>query len=165
MSNQPNSESNVANEETWSNSEMTCPDPGDLPVLGFLQLCADRRFHKCIQQKFQTDAGLSSPEAYWIHADAGGTPKMECQTTAPDYCYYKKGVRKMGWSAHGNGCGGFGEHVPDDVIQHELNVIARRRAADYPNTTHYIYFATIGAGKDAGQAVVYCMKCEPESKS
>src|SRR5436190_12580629 len=156
-----NDQSNVTNAENWSDSEMTYPDPGILPVLGFLQLCADRRFHSSIQEKFQTDAKLNSPEAYWIHADAGGTPKMECQTTAPDYCYYKKGVRKMGWSAHGNGCGGFGEHVPDDVIRHELNEVARRRAADYPNTTHYIYFATIGSGKDAGNAVVYSMKYEP----
>src|SRR5437762_11715873 len=119
MSDQPNSESNVTNEENWSDSEMTCPDPGDLPVLGFLQLCADRRFHKCLQQKFQTDAKLDSPEAYWIHADAGGTPKMESLITAPDYCYKKKGVRLMGWSADGSGCGGDGDHVSDDVIQSE----------------------------------------------
>jgi len=156
-----NDQSNVTNAENWSESEMTYPDPGILPVLGFLQLCADRRFHSSIQQKFQADAELGSPESYWIHADAGGTPKMECQTTAPDYCYYKKGVRKMGWSAHGNGCGGFGEHVPDDVIRNELNEIARRRAADYEDATHYIYFATMGTGKDAGQAVVHCMKHEP----
>jgi len=161
MSDQTNSPSSVPNEENWS-EDMTCPDPGEPPVLGFLQLCADRRFHKCLQQKFQTDAELDSPEAYWIHADAGGTPKMESLITAPDYCYKKKGVRLMGWSAHGSGCGGYGDHVPDDVIQSELNEVAQRRAADYPQATHYIYFATIGRGKDAGKAAVYSMKYEPE---
>ena len=105
---------------------------------------------------------MKSPTDYWIHADAGGTPKMECQTTAPDYCYHKKCVRKMGWSAHGNGCGGFGEQVPDSVIQQALSEVAGRRKADYPGATHYVYFATIGRGKDAGKAVVYSMKYEPE---
>ena len=87
---------------------------------------------------------------------------MESLIKAPDYCYKKKGVRLMGWSAHGNGCGGYGDHVPDDVIQRELNEVAQRRAADYPQATHYIYFATIGRGKDAGKAAVYSMKYEPE---
>lgn len=147
-----------SNEESWS--ELRCIDPGDPRILGFLQICADRRFFKCIQDQFQADAGLDSRNSYWIHADAGGTPKMECQRTAPDYCYYDKGVRKMGWSAHGNGCGGFGPNVPDPVIQQALNVVSRRKVEDYPDADHYVYFATLLKKGDAEEAVVYCRKCE-----
>jgi hypothetical protein len=153
MSNQTSS---VLKEEDWS-EDMTCPDPGEPKLLGFLQLCADRRFHQCIQKKFQSDAKLNSPDAYWIHADAGGTPKMECQRTAPDYCYYTKKVKLMGWSAHGNVCGGFGPDVPDDVIRKALIVVAQRKVDEYPEADHFIYFATVGKGKDA---VCYSMKCE-----
>src|SRR5437016_9297253 len=93
-------QSNVLNEENWLVQRY--PGPGIPPLLGFLQLCADRRFHRCLQEQFQKDTGVNTPEDYWIHADAGGTPKMECQRTAPDYCYYDKKVRLMGWSAHGD---------------------------------------------------------------
>ncbi len=118
-------QSNVVNEEKWLGQRY--PDPGIPPLLGFLQLCADRRFHRCLQDQFQKDTGINSPEDYWIHADAGGTPKMECQRIAPDYCYYDKGARLMGWSAHGDICGGFGPDVPDEVIQQALLVVARRK--------------------------------------
>ncbi len=149
-------ESNVLNEE--NSLAQKYPNPGIPPILGFLQLCADRRFHRSIQEQFRKDAGINSPEDYWIHADAGGTPKMECQRTAPDYCYYDKGVRLMGWSAHGDVCGGFGPNVPDDVIRHALFVVARRKVEEYPDAEHYIYFATTIKEGDAEEAVVYCMK-------
>jgi hypothetical protein len=169
MSNQPSSQatnvnppaerqSNARNEEAWS--ALRCTDPGEPDVAGYLQLCADRRFHRCIQDQFEADAGLNSSEEYWIHADAGGTPKMECQRTAPDYCYYDKGVEWMGWSAHGNVCGGFGPNVPDDVIQRALDVVARRKVEEYPNATHLVYFVTLRKEGDAEEAVVYCMKYE-----
>jgi len=158
MSEQPNGQANVSNEESWL--EVDCDYPGIPPLYGFLQLCADRRFHQAIQQRFQGDAGLISPEHYWIHADAGGTPKMECQRTAPDYCYYTKKVRLMGWSAHGNICGGFGDDVPDDVIRRALYVVARRREEDYPEASHYIYFATIVKDGEGERAVVHCLKHE-----
>ncbi len=104
MSDQPNSQatnvnsnaeqqSNVLNEKDWS--VQRCPDPGRRDILGFLQLCADRRFHRCIQERFQADTRLE-PEDYWIHADAGGTPKMASQVKAPNYCY-DQGVKWMGW--------------------------------------------------------------------
>jgi hypothetical protein len=168
MSDQPSSQatsvnppaerqSNVLNEENWSAQKY--PDLGIPPLLGFLQLCADRRFHGCLQEQFQKDIGLNSPTDYWIHADAGGTPKMECQRTAPDYCYYDKGVRLMGWSAHGDVCGGFGPDVPDEVIQQALLVISRRKVEEYPDATHFVYFATLSKEGDAEAAVVYCMKC------
>jgi hypothetical protein len=151
-------QSNVPNEEKWLVQKY--PDLGIPPLLGFLQLCADRRFHRCLQEQFQKDTGINAPEDYWIHADAGGTPKMECQRTAPDYCYYDKGVRLMGWSAHGDVCGGFGPNVPDEVIRQALVVVAQRKMEDYPDATHFLYFATTIKEEDAEEAVVYCMKYE-----
>lgn len=151
-------QSNVLSKENWLVQKY--PDPGIPPILGFLQLCADRRFHRSLQEQFQKDTGMNSPEDCWIHADAGGTPKMECQRTAPDYCYYDKGVRLMGWSAHGDVCGGFGPNVPDEVIQQALLVVARRKMDEYPDAGHYIYFATMIKEGDAEEAVVYCMKHE-----
>lgn len=156
-----NDQSKVLNVESWS--ELGCIDPGDPALLGYLQLCADRRFHKCIQDQFQADAELDSQYAYWIHADAGGTPKMECQRTAPDYCYYKMSVRIMGWSAHGNGCGGFGSDVPDEVIQAALDLIASRKVEEYPDADHFVYFATLIQKGGAEEAVVYCRKYEKKT--
>jgi len=103
---------------------------------------------------------VNTPEDYWIHADAGGTPKMECQRTAPDYCYYDKKVRLMGWSAHGDICGGFGPNVPDEVIRQALLVVSRRKVEEYPDAAHFVYFATTIKEGDAEEAVVYCMKYE-----
>jgi len=157
-----NQPSSLSDAENWL--DITCRDPGNPRLLGFLQLCADRRFHKCIQAQFQKDAGLKSPEDYWIHADAGGTPKMKSLTTAPDYCYHKKKVRLMGWAAHGNGCGGFGEDVPDRVIWRKLWKVARKKMAEYDEASHFVYFATIKKEKGAEQAVVYCMKHEKGSR-
>lgn len=123
----------------------------NVQVFGFLQMCADRRFHRIIQQEFKSDVGLTEREDYWIHADAGGTPKMADLTIAPNYCYGKKKVRMMGWSAHGDGCGGFGEEVPDDVIQRDLCLTMQKNIARYPEATHFIYFVTI----KEGQTVIY----------
>lgn len=159
MSDQPSGQATNVNpagapdEEDWSVQSL--PYEEDVVPLGFLQLCADRRFHKDIQERFQRDAGLASPTDYWIHADAGGTPKMECQRTAPDYCYYDKEVRLMGWSAHGAVCGGFGPNVPDDVIRQALNVVAGRKMEEYPEARHFVYFVTAKKERDAGETVVY----------
>ena len=153
-------QANVLNEEDWLVKRCPLTEETDVPPpRGFLQLCADRRFHKCIQERFQADAKLEAHDQYWIHADAGGTPKMECARTAPDYCYYQKKVKSMGWSAHGNGCGGFGEDVPDDEIRRALLVTARRKVEDYPEATHYIYFATTVQEGDSKYAVVHCLVC------
>jgi len=103
MNDQPNSQttnvtaelrSNVLSDENYS--IVICDNSPDYPIMGFLQLCADRRFHQCIQNAFRDDANLDAPQKYWIHADAGGTPKMTEQTTAPRYCYDDKKVRLMG---------------------------------------------------------------------
>jgi hypothetical protein len=150
-------ESNLLNEENWIVERL--PYTEDSPAKGFLQLCADRRFHRCIQQEFKKDAGLTSREDYWIHADAGGTPKMASQRVTPDYCYIKKGVRLMGWSAHGDGCGGFGEDVPDDVIRQALCKTMQWNVREYPRAKHFIYFVTVRNK----ETVVYRMIAEPGS--
>jgi hypothetical protein len=149
--------SDVLNEANWL--ARRCSYIEEPATRGFLQLCADRRFHKCLQGRFQKDAGLRSPDHYWIHADAGGTPKMECARTAPDYCYYKQDVRLMGWSAHGDNCGGFGENVSDDEIRRALLVTARRKVEDYPLAKHFIYFATTERRGQRRYAVVHCLVC------
>jgi hypothetical protein len=162
MNDQPNSQTaNAINKVNWKIQEKPYCD--EVPVLGFLQLCADRRFHRAILDQFQEDGGLAGPEDCWIHADAGGTPKMECQRTAPDYCYYDKGVRLMGWSAHGDVCGGFGPDVPDDEIEQALLVIARRKIEEYPEADHFIYFVTTKKGPDANKTIVCSMKCKKGS--
>jgi hypothetical protein len=148
-------QSSALNKEIWIVERL--PYTEDCPAKGFLQLCADRRFHKCIQRAFKEDAGLTSREDYWIHADAGGTPKMECQRITPDYCYINKEVRLMGWSAHGTGCGGFGEEVPDEVIKRELCNTMQRNVRKYPLATHFIYFVTVRNE----ETVLSRMKAEP----
>ena len=148
-------QSNLLNEENWVVQQL--PYREDVAPLGFLQLCADRRFHRELQERFQKDAKLKSPDEYWIHADAGGTPKMECQRTAPDYCYYDKKVKWMGWSAHGAICGGFGPNVPDEVIEQALLVVARRKVEEYPLARHFIYFVTIKKEQDTEETVVCSM--------
>jgi len=127
------------------------------PPRGFLQLCADRRFHKLIQQEFKKDAKLPSREDYWIHADAGGTPMMADRKILPVYCYGKKRVRLMGWAAHGDGCGGYGEEVPDDVIMQDLCKTMQKNVREYPEATHFIYFVTIRNE----QTIVYRMIAQP----
>lgn len=168
MSDQPNSQatnviprparqSNLPTGVAWSAKR--CIFTKEPELRGFLQLCADRRFHRCIQERFQEDTNMESPDLYWIHADAGGTPKMECARTAPDYCYHDKCVRLMGWSAHGNICGGFGDDIPDDEIQRALLVTALRKIDEYPEATHYIYFATAVKEGETWYAVVNSLIC------
>jgi hypothetical protein len=154
-------QSNVLNDENWIVERL--PYTEDFSSKGFLQLCADRRFHKLIQQEFRKDAKLTSREDYWIHADAGGTPKMASQRVTPNYCYDKKEVRLMGWSAHGKGCGGFGEEVPDDVIRWDLCTTMQTNVSRYPLAKHFIYFVTLIGEPGKEETVVYRMICEPGS--
>ncbi|HKR02484.1 MAG TPA: hypothetical protein VJT09_17535 [Pyrinomonadaceae bacterium] len=154
-------QSNGLNEENWVVEKL--PYTGDVAPRGFLQLCADRRFHRVLQERFQQDAGLSSSLDYWIHADAGGTPKMEDLTIAPDYCYHDKKVRLMGWSAHGDGCGGFGESVPDDVIERALRATAAKKRKIYEDAKHFVYFVTIKKERETEETVVYSRICEKGS--
>ncbi|MDT5270901.1 MAG: hypothetical protein QOH49_3087 [Acidobacteriota bacterium] len=154
-------ETDQLNKENWIVERL--PYTEDCPARGFLQLCADRRFHQLIQQEFKKDAQLSSREDYWIHADAGGTPKMAGQRVTPNYCYHQKDVRLMGWSAHGAGCGGFGEKVPDDVIMADLCKTMQTNVREYPLAKHFIYFVTVHKEQGNEQSVVYRMIAEPGS--
>ncbi len=160
MTDQSRSESNTThseshNVESWTLDHL--PYIEDFQGLGFLQMCADRRFHRCIQDEFKKDAKLPEREDYWIHAEAGGTPKMADRLVTPKYCYEKKGVRLMGWSAHGDGCGGFGEEVPDDRIRRELCITMQRNVRAYPEATHFIYFVTV----ENDETIVYRMIVNP----
>jgi hypothetical protein len=153
-------QSNVLNEESWTVERL--PYIEDCPARGFLQLCADRRFHKCIQQEFKKDAKLTSREDYWIHADAGGTPTMASQKVTPNYCYKDKGVRLMGWSAHGANCGGL-PNEPDDKIKQLLFETAEGKVQEYPLAKHFIYFVTVDREQGKEETVVYRMIREPGS--
>jgi hypothetical protein len=154
--------SNVLAEENWQVEKF--PFTEDTPARGFLQLCADRRFHKLLQKEFRTDAGLSSREDYWINADAGGTPMMLDERRTPDYCYDVKDVLLMGWSAHGKGCGGFGEEVPDDFIRGELCKTMQTIVKRYPCAKHFIYFVTLVGEPGQEETVLYRMIVEPSSE-
>ena len=155
MSDQPNN-------DHWL--EVSCkPVAGPSPmVMGFLQLCADRRFHRCIQEQFQKDAKIPKADEYWIHADAGGSATMVQSTAAPDYCYHKMKVGKMGWSAHGQGCGGFPDEPGDEFIREKLEEAVETQRDRYPDAEHFVYFATTSGG-DKDEAVLYCMKYEKGS--
>jgi hypothetical protein len=170
MNDQPSSQATSANpaserqttplsEGKWTVERL--PYTEDRPARGYLQLCADRRFHMCIQQEFKKDAGFDSREDYWIHADAGGTPKMASQRVTPNYCYFNNGVRLMGWSAHGANCGGFGEHVPDEVIRQALCETMQKNVREYPLAKHFIYFVTVYEEQGKEETVVYRMISEP----
>ena len=152
-------QSNVLDEENWEVERL--PYTEDCPARGFLQMCADRRFHKLIQQEFKKDAKLPSREDYWIHADAGGTPKMAAQKVTPDYCYNKKDVRLMGWSAHGHNCGGFGDGVDDIEIRGALCTTMQKNVKDYPEAKHFIYFVTVYKEHGQEKTVLYRMIYEP----
>jgi hypothetical protein len=86
---------------------------------------------------------------------------MEGQRVTPDYCYKQKNVRLMGWSAHGDKCGGFGEHVPDDVIRRALCETMQRNVKQYPEAKHFIYFVTVDKEQGQEETVVYRMIYEP----
>ena len=153
-------QANLLNEENWTVERL--PYTEDCPSRGFLQLCADRRFHSCIQQEFKKDAGLTSREDYWIHADAGGTPTMAKQTITPDYCYKQMGVRLMGWSAHGANCGGL-PNLSDDKIKELLFETAEGKVKEYREAKHFIYFVTVSQEKGKEETLVYRMIHEPGS--
>jgi hypothetical protein len=85
---------------------------------------------------------------------------MADQKLAPNYCYFDKKVRLMGWSAHGDGCGGF-PNIPDAEIERLLLKTVEDKVLDYPEARHFVYFATIIKVGDVDDAVVYCRACEP----
>jgi hypothetical protein len=80
--------------------------------------------------------------------------------TAPNYCYGQMKVRLMGWSAHGNTCGGFKPGTPDDDIKRDLFKTMETHVKEYPEAKHFIYFATTRKEGDAEEAIVYCLTYE-----
>ncbi|HST23873.1 MAG TPA: hypothetical protein VLR90_22385 [Blastocatellia bacterium] len=128
-------------EGQWSFFE----DSNDYQLLGFLQMCIEKRFHSAVQGRFQQVAGLSATN-YWIHTDIGGSPKMEENDAAPNYCYaWPRNARFMGWSAHGSGCGGF-ENEDDDYILNALRDTLNKKLILYPEARHVGLFAKVRPG-------------------
>jgi hypothetical protein len=61
----------------------------------------------------------------------------------------------MGWSAHGDKCGGFGEHVKDEVIKQALCETMQRNVKLYREAKHFIYFVTIENGETVLSRMIY----------
>jgi hypothetical protein len=111
------------------------------PQLGFLQLCAERRFHRAVMEAFEHETGLSHDE-YWIEARAGGAPSWADNTKTARNAH-RNGARFMGWAAHGDVCLGFpGES--DDALRQRLQRVAQRRAEEFPGAAHVVLFALPG---------------------
>ena len=108
---------------------------------GFLQLCADRRYHRNTMLAFEELTGLGFDD-YWIEAAAGGAPASVARTRTADYAY-EHGAVHMGWAAHGDGCGGF-PGLPDEQLLEMLHRTVARRASEFPNARHYALFGVGG---------------------
>jgi hypothetical protein len=107
--------------------------------LGFLQLCAERRFHRRVMHAFERAAGLA-PDGYWIEARPGGAPSWDDNTRGARLAH-RAGATHMGWAAHGDVCLGF-PGKPNAELLRMLERTARRRAEEFPRATHYLLFAT-----------------------
>ena len=109
--------------------------------LGFLQLCAERRFHRQVMDAFEQATGLRT-DAYWIEARAGGAPSW-ADNTRTARTAVRQGARVMGWAGHGDVCLGFpGES--DDRLRSRVLASARKRAEEFPRCTHLALFALPG---------------------
>ena len=121
---------------------------------GFLQLCADRRFHLKVMEAFETLADLD-PTEYWIEARAGGAPSW-ADNTKVGRLAYSEGAAHMGWAAHGDQCAGFpGES--NEEMRTKLERIVRKRSSEFPRAAHYGLFAH-------GDTVEVVARIEPSSK-
>jgi hypothetical protein len=111
-------------------------------TFGFLQLCADRRYHRKTMAAFEQATGLG-PDDYWIEASAGGAPELGVSTATARFAY-DQGARVMGWAAHGDQCGGF-PGLDNDAILAKLRTAVADLAPDFPGATHWILFGAGGA--------------------
>jgi hypothetical protein len=109
--------------------------------LGFLQLCAERRFHRATMEAFERATGLG-PDEYWIEARAGGAPSWD-ENTRTGRTAFRFGARHMGWSAHGATCLRYPD-LSDAELRSRLDRVARRRAQEFPAANHYLLFALPG---------------------
>ena len=110
--------------------------------LGFLQLCADRRFHRMTMTAFEARTGLE-PGQYWIEASAGGAAAFGAASLTAEYAH-TKGARIMGWAVHGDECGGFPGRSDFDM-KTLLQAVARSRYKDFPDVEHWTLFAAAGS--------------------
>ena len=117
------------------------PQPGDGVARGFLQLCADLRYHRATMEAFERATGLA-PDAYWIEAGPGGAPSWP-ELTITATLAHERGAVRMGWAAHGDECLGLAGQR-DDEIRARLERTVRARAADVPDARHYLLFAVAG---------------------
>lgn len=106
--------------------------------LGFLQLCADRRFHHAVMSAFEEATGLE-PDEYWIEAGPGGSVGQP-ELTAVARLAHENGAAVMGWAAHGGQCLGFPDSS-DSELRDALAESARARARDLPGCEHHMLFA------------------------
>jgi len=109
--------------------------------LGFLQLCAERRFHRAVMEAFERETGLR-PDEYWIEARPGGSPSW-ADNTKGSRLAHRGGARLMGWSAHGDVCLGFPD-LDDATLRRRLHSVAARRAEEFPQAEHLALFALPG---------------------
>ena len=107
--------------------------------LGYLQLCAERRFHRRVMHAFEEAAGLAFDD-YWIEARPGGAPSWSDNTRGARIAH-RSGATHMGWAAHGDVCLGFPGKSNDELRQ-MLDKTSRARAGEFPRATHYLLFAT-----------------------
>ena len=107
-------------------------------VLGFLQLCADKRYHRKTMDAFEAATALEGSDRYWIEATAGGAAAFAEPTVTARYAY-ENGAKIMGWAAHGDGCGGFPGRSNADM-QAMLQAVARKRQSEFPHAEHWILF-------------------------
>ena len=114
-------------------------------ALGYLQLCADRRYHRETMLAFERATGLR-PDEYWIEARPGGAPGYQDATRMARIAY-REGAQHLAWAAHGNGCRGF-HGATDDEMRGKLDRAARSRLDEFRNVSHYTLFAL-----DAGVTV------------
>jgi hypothetical protein len=109
----------------------------ETPRLGYLQLCAERRYHRITMEAFERATGLG-PDEYWIEARAGGSPGWADKTITARNAF-KNGARIMGWAAHGDVCLGF-PGASNLELRHKLAKAVRKRREDFPQATHLQLF-------------------------
>jgi hypothetical protein len=110
-------------------------------TLGFLQLCADRRYHRKTMEAFERATGLP-PNGYWIEATAGGAPTPEAASVTASFAH-EHGATLMGWAAHGDGCGGYPGRS-DDEMRAAVEAAAREGAEAFPDARHWVLFGVGG---------------------